>query len=35
MQVELVMLDPWVRVPLTLKDAKTGKYQASFYVNFI
>lgn len=27
-QVELVMLDPWVRVPLTLADAKTGKYTA-------
>jgi hypothetical protein len=26
------MLDPWVRVPLILKDAKTGKYQAEFYV---
>lgn len=27
------MLDPWVRVPLTLADAKTGKYTANFYVN--
>ena len=26
------MLDPWVRVPLTLSDAKTGKYTAEFYV---
>jgi len=22
------MLDPWVRVPLSLSDAKTGKYKA-------
>lgn len=33
LQVELVMLDPWVRVPLTLTDSKTGKYRAEFYVN--
>lgn len=33
-QVELVMLDPWVRVPLTLADSKTGKYKAEFYVTF-
>jgi hypothetical protein len=29
------MLDPWVRVPLVLKDAKIGKYQADFYVTII
>lgn len=33
LQVELVMLDPWVRVPLTLSNVKTGKYTAEFYVN--
>jgi len=27
------MLDPWVRVPLKLKDSKTGRYQAEFHVN--
>ena len=35
LQVELVMLDPWVRIPLTMKDSKTGKYQGSFNVNII
>jgi hypothetical protein len=29
------MLDPWVRVPLTLADSKTGKYKADFWVFFL
>ena len=33
LQVEFVMLDPWVRAPLELTNAKTGTYQASFYVH--
>ena len=33
LQVELVMLDPWVRVPFTLSNSKAGKYTAEFYVN--
>jgi len=26
------MLDPWVRVPLKLKEGKSSKYEASFFV---